>query len=233
MGGIGEVHNRPGAIDSLAVFVEPSVYHSVPITDNMFRLGQAITHVSPKISWVLSQVDEGRRLFTRPSHFAVLPGVPCVQRLHAFSTAWPISLGCLCANGTQHLSQCIQGDLEKIREVCDEFLGKFPLCYAYWKQYAKAEADLGGHAESVLSRAVAASPYSIDLWLEYIDRINNDGTTSVDDVRSCVPCTARGTRSLGSGSRMGSGSSLISVFVPDDLSSADFWPEHVLPLFPM
>jgi hypothetical protein len=86
---------------------------------------------------------------------------------------------------------CIQGDLEKIREVCDEFLGKYPLCYAYWKQYAKAEADLGGHAESVLNRGVAATPYSIDLWLDYIERTNNNSAASVDDVRSCVSQTGK------------------------------------------
>ena len=80
----------------------------------------------------------------------------------------------------------LQKDISKVREVFDDFLAKYPLCYGYWMQYVGAEVSSGDKCADVLERGVAATPYSIELWLYYIDRLRK-GDASVDDVRKCAP----------------------------------------------
>lgn len=87
----------------------------------------------------------------------------------------------------------MQKDIAKVREVFDDFLAKYPLCYGYWMQYVAAEASHGDQADNVLERGVAATPYSIELWLHYIDRLRK-GEASPDDIRKCASahCTRSG-----------------------------------------
>jgi hypothetical protein len=72
-----------------------------------------------------------------------------------------------------------------VREVFDDFLAKYPLCYGYWMQYVSAEASVGDKADEVLDRGVAATPYSIELWLHYIERLRKNERATPDDVRKC------------------------------------------------
>lgn len=56
-----------------------------------------------------------------------------------------------------------------LRKVYDGFLAEFPLCFGYWKKYADLEVR-HGHADRALEvyeRAVAAVPYSVDMWDKY------------------------------------------------------------------
>ena len=94
----------------------------------------------------------------------------CEQHCTAEQPAWTVRL---------------QGDIDRIREVFDEFLTKYPLCYAYWRQYAHAERQHAGQPHPVLDRGVVATPYSIDLWLELIQQVSDSGGGS-DDVRKCA-----------------------------------------------
>lgn len=88
-----------------------------------------------------------------------------------------------------------QGDVDKTREVFDSFLARYPLCYAYWRQYANAVAAADGDAEAILERGVAATPYSTDLWIEYVDRVSKrEGEDTVDATRTCVPSSALSTQ---------------------------------------
>jgi hypothetical protein len=80
----------------------------------------------------------------------------------------------------------VQKDINKVREVFDDFLAKYPLCYGYWMQYVGAEASVGDQADAVLERGVAATPYSIELWLHYIDRVRKSDSGNIDFVRTCV-----------------------------------------------
>ena len=82
-------------------------------------------------------------------------------------------------------SLALQKDISKAREVFDDFLAKYPLCYGYWMQYVAAEASHGDQAETVLERGVAATPYSIELWLHYIDRLRKS-EVSAEDIRRCT-----------------------------------------------
>ena len=90
---------------------------------------------------------------------------------------------------TEHLtgSSALQNDIGKAREVFDQFLARFPLCYGYWSQYANAEASFGDKAEAVWERGVTATPYSTALWLAYIDSHQKGEGSSADSVRACVP----------------------------------------------
>ena len=110
----------------------------------------------------------------------------------------------LTASRTGHLTPsytrqrpCAQADVDKTREVFDGFLARYPLCYAYWRQYANAVAAQGGDAEEVLERGVAATPYSTDLWLEYVDRVDKREGDSADATRTCARgCAVRRPRAL-------------------------------------
>lgn len=85
----------------------------------------------------------------------------------------------------------MQKDINKVREVFDDFLAKYPLCYGYWMQYVGAEASVGDQADAVLERGVSATPYSIELWLHYIDRVRKSDAAAPDAVRTCAPPLAR------------------------------------------
>lgn len=65
---------------------------------------------------------------------------------------------------------CLQGEIEYIRAIYDQFLSHFPLCYGYWKKYADAESRVGDPAKvhPVYERGAAAVPYSVDMWLNYV-----------------------------------------------------------------
>lgn len=80
--------------------------------------------------------------------------------------------------------------MDKVRTVLDHFLAKFPLCYGYWQKYANAESSLGDTAstEAVLERAVAATPYSIEIWLHYIAWKRKQPDCSDESVRRCASC---------------------------------------------
>lgn len=62
-------------------------------------------------------------------------------------------------------------DIERVRAAYGPFLSEYPLCYGYWKRYADAELRPGGggahRAREVYEAAVAAVPYSIDIWVYY------------------------------------------------------------------
>ena len=91
---------------------------------------------------------------------------------------------------------CLQKDINKVREVFDDFLAKYPLCYGYWMQYVGAEASVGDQADAVLERGVAATPYSIELWLHYIERIRKSDAASADGIRTCAFANCPGFRAM-------------------------------------
>lgn len=86
----------------------------------------------------------------------------------------------------QSRSTFLQGDIEKSRTVCDEFLSKYPLCYGYWQQYATAEAQHGDRAKVVYEQAVASTPYSPDIWGYYIEWLRKQEGVTAEEVRTCV-----------------------------------------------
>jgi hypothetical protein len=82
----------------------------------------------------------------------------------------------------------LQDDINKIREVMDEFLSKHPLCFGYWHQYATAEVKLGDRTKQVYEQGLSATPYSVDLWNYYIDWLKSQEGVAPDDVREYVSC---------------------------------------------
>ncbi|CAG8740784.1 10381_t:CDS:10, partial [Funneliformis caledonium] len=60
-------------------------------------------------------------------------------------------------------------NITNMREVFDQFLAKFPLCFGYWKKYADFEFTIQGptEAEKIYERGVAAIANSVDLWTQY------------------------------------------------------------------
>lgn len=80
----------------------------------------------------------------------------------------------------------LQGDIEKARTVCNEFLSKYPLCYGYWQQYATAESNHGDRARAVYEQAVATTPYSPDIWGYYIEWLRKQEGVDPEEVRTCV-----------------------------------------------
>ena len=65
--------------------------------------------------------------------------------------------------------------LPSLEQAYDEFLGEFPLCFAYWKRYADCVVKVTKDASSgraVYQKAVAAGPHSVELWLAYVAFMN-------------------------------------------------------------
>lgn len=78
--------------------------------------------------------------------------------------------------------------VERMRDVYDRFLARFPLLFGYWKKYADFEAMVSGSENAdmvsgcassragqrarlttqVYARGVASIPYSTDLWTHYL-----------------------------------------------------------------
>ncbi|CAG8568103.1 2769_t:CDS:10, partial [Diversispora eburnea] len=60
-------------------------------------------------------------------------------------------------------------NITNMRNVFDQFLAKFPLCFGYWKKYADFEFNIQGpaEAEKIYERGVAAISNSVDLWTQY------------------------------------------------------------------
>ncbi len=81
-----------------------------------------------------------------------------------------------------------QDELDKLQAVYDTFLASWPLCYGYWKKYSDAEHRHGSYerAAHVSERAVAATPYSIDVWVHYSNYQKSVPGASPDAVRRCV-----------------------------------------------
>lgn len=79
--------------------------------------------------------------------------------------------------------------MDKVRQVMDAFLAKYPLCYGYWQKYANSESSLGtpASAEAVLERGVTASPSSLELWNHFITWKRKQPDVSDDSVRRCLP----------------------------------------------
>lgn len=93
--------------------------------------------------------------------------------------------GHLCHLWTSFSPTLPQDDISKIRETYDAFLAEFPLCYGYWKKYAEAE-NKHGHLSAALAvyeRAVAATPYSSDLWGYYATFKQQMSDITPEDVR--------------------------------------------------
>jgi hypothetical protein len=61
-------------------------------------------------------------------------------------------------------------DITNLKNVYEEFLSKFPLCYAYWKKYADWQLSLVDteKAEETYERGLACVSKSIDLWIHYL-----------------------------------------------------------------
>lgn len=78
----------------------------------------------------------------------------------------------------------MQGDIEKLREVYDAFLGMYPLCYGYWRKYADMESKNGSseNAKLVYERGLTAIGNSIDLWLAYCNFLQGSNA-SREDIR--------------------------------------------------
>lgn len=80
---------------------------------------------------------------------------------------------------------CTQDELDQLVSVYDNFLASWPLCYGYWKKYADAEQRHGSseRAIAVYERGVAATPYSIDIWVHYNNFLKSLPDTSPDSIR--------------------------------------------------
>jgi len=80
---------------------------------------------------------------------------------------------------------CSQDDIDKIKSVYDSFLVSWPLCYGYWKKYADAHHRHGNVqlASEVYERAVLATPYSVDIWVHYINYLKALPDASPDVLR--------------------------------------------------
>jgi hypothetical protein len=74
----------------------------------------------------------------------------------------------------------VQGDLKALREVYDDFLSSYPLCYGYWKKYAEIQLKHGSveDAKSIYERGVAAISNSVELWLAYANFLQANGGSS-------------------------------------------------------
>ena len=79
-----------------------------------------------------------------------------------------------------------QDKLPSIRSVFDSFLAEFPLCFGYWKKYADHELRHGSkeRAKAVYERAVAAVPYSVDIWVHFTTFLTANSQDS-EEVRRC------------------------------------------------
>ncbi len=77
-----------------------------------------------------------------------------------------------------------QDDLERLRAAYAPFLVAYPLCYGYWKKFADAELRHGSveAALAVYEQGVAATPYSMDLWVQMATFRKANGGTA-EDVR--------------------------------------------------
>ncbi|KAK1367736.1 RNA-processing protein, HAT helix [Heracleum sosnowskyi] len=62
-----------------------------------------------------------------------------------------------------------EGHISKIRQLYDDFLAEFPLCYGYWKRYADHEERMGSTHKvvEVYERALQGLTYSVHMWLHY------------------------------------------------------------------
>ncbi|RKO86442.1 hypothetical protein BDK51DRAFT_22999, partial [Blyttiomyces helicus] len=71
------------------------------------------------------------------------------------------------------------------RTVYDHFLGKFPLCFGYWKKYADWEQVLVGTAgaEAIYQRGVDAIHNSVDLWTQYCSFKMENSPDDLDAVK--------------------------------------------------
>ncbi|KAH3687649.1 hypothetical protein WICPIJ_001366 [Wickerhamomyces pijperi] len=58
-----------------------------------------------------------------------------------------------------------------IEMTFDELLTRFPLFFGYWKKYTSIQYQINGLEASIatLSRSLDAFPYSIDLWIDYLN----------------------------------------------------------------
>lgn len=76
----------------------------------------------------------------------------------------------------------VQGNIEKLREVYDAFLGIYPLCYGYWKKYADMESKHGSpeNAKLVYEKGLSAISNSIDLWLAYCNFLQGSNASPAD-----------------------------------------------------
>lgn len=104
---------------------------------------------------------------------------------------WRCTPRCQCTRSCPCTSnRLLQEDIAKIRDVMDEFLSKYPLCFGYWHQYASAEDKHGDRAKEIYEQGIQSTPYSIDLWIYYIDWLKEQDSTTPDAVRMCESCCA-------------------------------------------
>lgn len=75
--------------------------------------------------------------------------------------------------------------MEKVQSVYDSFLVSWPLCYGYWKKYADAYTRHGNVplATQVYERAVLETPFSVDIWVHYINHLSSQPDTGSDSLR--------------------------------------------------
>ncbi|XP_061138390.1 pre-mRNA-processing factor 39 [Syngnathus typhle] len=73
---------------------------------------------------------------------------------------------------TDLLQYCEQeGHIAASRRALMAFLGRYPLCYGYWKKIADLERRAGNNdkAAEVCLQGLQAIPLSVDLWIHYIN----------------------------------------------------------------
>ncbi|KAJ3035364.1 hypothetical protein HDV00_004044 [Rhizophlyctis rosea] len=60
-------------------------------------------------------------------------------------------------------------DIQRLTEVYDAFLGRFPLCFGYWKKFVDWTMQLEGPAAAleVFRSGVSSIHNSVDLWTQY------------------------------------------------------------------
>ena len=84
----------------------------------------------------------------------------------------PEDFGCL--EEFVNYADC-QNDAEVVEDAYTRLLGKYPLCFAYWKRYADKVLSLGGGSESakaaataIYERSTEPLKYSVANWLNYL-----------------------------------------------------------------
>jgi hypothetical protein len=87
-------------------------------------------------------------------------------------------------------------DPVRIRDALNGLLAQFPLCYGYWQQLAKLEAEQSAagvpaaealkNSYAVFERGVAAIPHGHELWTTYVTEIMKNDQLTPEEVRRSV-----------------------------------------------
>ncbi|CDK30025.1 unnamed protein product [Kuraishia capsulata CBS 1993] len=90
--------------------------------------------------------------------------------------------------------------LKSVTLVFDSFLGRFPLFFAFWKNYVAVSYQLEGlsAAIKVFDKALSLAPYSLDIWSDYLSVIVANKALPVEAIRAAFEeaCSSVGRQYL-------------------------------------